>query len=501
MAELHPHQIKALDGIKEEVRAGSKRVLLEAPCGFGKTVIAAKIVIGAREKGNRLVFCVPALQLINQTWERFAENGIDPSEMGIIQADHPLTRPHAPVQIASAQTLARRERPITDMVVVDECHIRHKVYDKWMEERPDLLFIGLSATPWATGLGKLYSSLIKPVTMSELIEQGFLSRFRVLAPSHPDLTGVKVVAGDYQEDQLGEAMSTPTLVADVVSTWLAKGPGTKTLCFCVNRNHAAKVAHEFSKCGVRTAYVDAFTPRDERDEIGKAFGRGEIQVVVNIGVLTTGVDWDVRCLILARPTRSEMLYVQIIGRALRPAEGKESALILDHSDTTLRLGLVTEIHHGALSMGRADDEEKRKQKERSKPEPKVCPACQVLVAPRQRECGECGMPMFGASGVIDLPGELAEVGPGRNRGPKPEPGTVTDRLQSLGKDTVWGMLLSMERQFLWKSGVAAHRYKEIFGIFPWGMRGAHPIEPSGELRSWVRSRSIAYAKYLKGRRA
>lgn len=500
LRELRPFQTSAIEAMKAALRSGSKRVMLSLPTGSGKTVIAAHIVAGARAKGNRVVFAVPSLSLIGQTWDRFAENGIDPGDMGIIQADHPMTRAHAPVQIASAQTLARREHPLTDIVVVDEAHVRFKIYDQWMAREPKLPFIGLSATPWSVGLGKLYDTLIKPVRMSELIEGGYLSKFRVFAPSHPDLSGVSIVAGDYQEDQLGDAMSTPTLVADVVSTWMARGIGEKTLCFAVNRNHAAKLAHEFTKCGIRTAYVDAFTSRDEREAIGKQFATGEIQVVVNIGVLTTGVDWDVRCLILARPTRSEILYTQIIGRALRPAEGKEAALILDHSDTTLRLGMVDEIHHETLSMGKADDKKQRDQKEKTKSEPKICPACSVLVAPRQRECGECGMPMFGASGVVQMPGELAELGRGGKRIVPTKP--VTEHLKALGKATVWGMLMSMERRHAWATGQKSHRYKEIFGVWPFGLGSSvHAIEPSLELQSWVRSRNIAYAKYLKGRGA
>ena len=499
MRELRPHQVKSIEGLKDALRAGSKRVMLDLPTGAGKTVIAAHVVAGARAKGNRVVFCVPSLSLIGQTFERFVENGIDPGELGVIQADHPMTRAHAPVQIASAQTLGRRELPITDVVVIDEAHVRHKVYEQWMQIKPDMPFIGLSATPWATGLGKLYDTLIKPVTLADLIAAGYLSPFRVYAPSTPDLTGVKTVAGDYQEDQLGEAMSTPTLVADVVSTWLAKGGGEKTLCFAVNRNHAAKLTHEFGKAGVRVAYVDAFTPRDERDEIGKRFATGEIQVVVNIGVLTTGVDWDVRCLILARPTKSEMLFVQIFGRALRTAPGKEVATILDHSSTTLTLGLPTEIHHDRLSMGKADDKKEAEKKERDKPLPKVCPACGILIAPRQRECGECGMPMFGPTGVQELQGELVELGAGKVRGKREEP--VTDRLRALGKATVWAMLLAMERQFSWKDRVKDHRYRDIFGVWPRDLRHVRPIEPAPELQSWVRSRNIAYAKSMKTGRA
>ena len=165
----------------------------------------------------------------------------------------------------------------------------------------------------------------------------------MFAPAHPDLKGVRTLAGDYHEGDLGEAMDKQPLVADVVETWLKHGVGRPTLCFAVNR--AARAAHRRAVRGARRSrrlYRLLHTGRRAPD-IRRKFASGEYQVVCNVGVLTIGIDWDVRCIILARPTKSEMLYVQIIGRGLRTAEGKDHCLILDHSDTTLRLGFVTEI--------------------------------------------------------------------------------------------------------------------------------------------------------------
>lgn len=345
LRELRPHQVSALDGLKWSLVEGKRRPLLQAVTGFGKTVLAAHIVEGARRKGRRVCFCVPSITLVDQTFERFRENGIDPAEMGIIQASHPWRRPHAPIQIATAQTLARRDRPEVDVVVLDEAHIRFGVYERWMadcgypvkpgetalpgspaERGKAPIFIGLTATPWAKGLGLLFDGLIKSSSLAEMIEGGYLSPFRVFAPSHPDLTGVKTVAGDYHEGQLSERMSKATLVANVVSTWMAKASDRPTLCFAVDRAHARALHEEFTRAGVPAAYVDAETSREERAEIGAALARGEIKVAVNIGTLTTGVDWDVRCISLCRPTKSESLFVQIIGRGLRTADGKSDCL-------------------------------------------------------------------------------------------------------------------------------------------------------------------------------
>lgn len=486
---LRPHQQRAIDGLKQSILDGHRRPVLQAPTGAGKTVIAAHIVAGTRAKGKTLAFCVPSISLIDQTFERFVENGIDPAEMGVIQGNHPWRRPGAPIQIATAQTLARRNRPNVDLVVIDEAHVMHKVYQTWMDEEPDRLFIGLTATPWAKGLGKRFDDLIKPTSTQELIDLGMLSKFRVFAPSHPDLSGVRTVAGDYHEGDLAEAMSKAHLVADVVTQWLARGENRPTLCFAVNRAHAQLLAMQFTEAGVSTAYIDAETPREERDLIGKRLASGEVKVVCNIGCLTTGIDWDVRCLILARPTKSEMLFVQIIGRALRTADGKDHALILDHSDTHLRLGMVTDIDHDGLDDGRARSASDRKKREKKIPMPRECNACAALIPAAMRECPCCGAVQLPRTGVTVGDGDLAEIG--RTKG---QPLTVREQIASMGKGVVWGQLFAFAEERGRSNGWTAHAYKEIFGVWPHGRVRPIICEPTPLIRSWLRSRDIAYAK-------
>jgi superfamily II DNA or RNA helicase len=229
------------------------------------------------------------------------------------------------VQIASVQTLMRRELPPADLVFIDEAHKFYNYYRYWMLEPSwrDIPFVGLSATPWTKGLGSYYERLIIATSTQQLIADRYLSDFSVFAPAHPDLQGVRTVAGDYHEGDLGMAMDKRPLVADVVTTWLKHGIGRPTLCFAVNRLHALHIAEQFAEHGVRAGYIDCFTPKNDRREVRAKFESGEYQVVCNVAVLTHGVDWDVRCIILARPTKSEMLYVQMIGRGLRPAEAKE----------------------------------------------------------------------------------------------------------------------------------------------------------------------------------
>lgn len=484
MRALRPHQIKALDHLKASIRSGKRRPLVQAPTGAGKTLLSAHIVAGARSKGNRVVFVVPAIELIDQTVESFASEGI--FDVGVIQADHPMTDPSQPVQVASVSTLSRRQLPETDVVIIDEAHQAFKVVFQWMAKKPELLFIGLSATPWTRGLGKHYDDLIVAATTQELIDAGYLSPFRVFAPSHPDLTGVRTMAGDYREDDLAEAMSNGAIMADVVSTWLKLGESRPTLCFAVNRSHAKALQRQFEQAGVCTGYVDAFTDKFERAEVRKAFERGDIKVVCNVGVLTTGVDWDVRCLILARPTKSEMLFTQIVGRALRTAEGKSDAIILDHSDTTLRLGFVTDIQYDRLNMGRMK-ESSGERKPKPVPLPKECPACAYLKPPKVHACPHCGFAPEKQPDIEEIDGELAQV-----RGKKAQP-TMAE------KRSFYGQLLWVAEERGKNSKWVLANYKNRFDVWPRGMDDVSPEPPTGKTLAWLKSRQIAWVKGKKKR--
>jgi superfamily II DNA or RNA helicase len=484
---LRPHQVKALDLIRSSLVDGSYRPLLQLATGGGKTRLAAEIVERARAKGNRVVFVVPALSLINQTVQSFLGEGIPAHEIGVIQANHPLTDARRPIQVASVQTLERRPLPQSDVVIIDEAHRWFRLYARWMatEGWERVPFIGLSATPWTKGLGKHFDRLLIAATTQELIDAGFLSPFRVFAPSHPDLSGVRTVAGDYHEGDLSKAMDKPDLVADVVRTWVERAEQRPTLCFAVDRAHAKSLQQQFEQAGVRAGYVDAYTDADEREAVRRAFHAGTLRVVCNVGVLTTGVDWDVRCIVLARPTKSEMLFVQIVGRGLRTAMGKADCLILDHSDTTLRLGFVTDIHHDRLDRG----ERPRKQnRERRAPTPKECPKCSYLKPVKVHRCPVCSFaPERQADVTCDDGGALFEMA--RDRKPK--------RATPEEKATWYAMLLGYADRHGKSTAWALANYREKFREWPHRKNEAQPWPPSDEIYRWVKSRAIAYAKGIQ----
>lgn len=477
---LRPHQETAMTLLRRSLARGVKRIVVQMPTGAGKTRTAAEIVNGALNKGNRVCFTVPAISLIDQTVDAFESEGI--YDLGVIQASHPRTHYGMPIQVASVQTLARRFLPACEVVVVDECHLRHEVITEWMKKEPNRVFIGLSATPWARGMADDWDELVTPVRMQELIDANFLSPFRVFAPSHPDLAGVKTVAGDYHEGQLAEIMSDNRLVADVVETWIKRAENRPTLVFAVNRAHARHLQEQFARSGVTMGYCDAHVDRIERAVLFARMARGELSGIVNVGTLTTGVDADVRCIVMARPTKSEMLFVQCIGRGLRTAPGKADCLILDHADNHARLGFVTDIHHNRLLSGK--DKREQTRKEKGEPLPKECPSCGMLKAPKVRECPSCGFAPSRQSEIEVEEGELVEVRKiaSKKRTPMSE------------KQAFYSGLLEMARLKGRSQGWAAHTYRKRFEAWPHHSLHKVPTTPTPEVIGWVRHLDIAFAK-------
>jgi DNA repair protein RadD len=478
-AILHPHQVSLVERIDQEID-DCRHVVAQAPTGFGKTIVAATLARRNCEDRRRTLFTVPALSLIDQTVEKFYAEGI--RDVGVIQADHEMTNWSRPVQIASVQTLMRRQMPPTDMVIIDEVHRWFDAYEGWLAGPwKHLPVIALTATPWTRGLGKHFGKLIVGATAAQLIDAGYLSKFRVFAPASPNLTGVRILAGDYHEGDLSKAVDTSALVADVVTTWIERGRGRPTLLFAVDRAHAKHLQQKFLEAGVTAGYIDAYTPADERKIIERQFHAGEVEVVCNVGCLTTGIDWDVRCIVLARPTKSEILFVQMVGRGLRTAEGKQDCLILDHSDNHLRLGFVTDIHHDHLDDG--------KPRQKAEPRaaaalPKKCPKCSYLKAPKLLICPQCGFKPEPQCKLVNQDGELVEF----SSRSIPKPSDNAERVE------FFRQLKHVAAARGYKPGWVAYKFKEKFGYWPNGLDHLAPMPPQPSTLGWIKSRQIAFAK-------
>jgi DNA repair protein RadD len=482
---LRPYQAEGLEGLRRKLVAGISRLILQLPTGGGKTLVAAHIIRRARDKGKRVAFVVPALSLIDQTVAAFEAEGI--RAIGVVQASHPRTDHDQPVQVCSIQTIARRKRPDVDLVIVDEAHQLHKETFRWMADCPDVPFAGLSATPWARGLGKYYDDLIIAATTSDLIRDGFLSPFVAFAPSSPDLSGVSTVGGEFHQGELGDAMDRPTIVGDIVETWFQLGENRPTLCYCVNRKHAQHVCERFVEVGITAAYMDGETPREERKETFDRFRSGETKIICNVGVLTTGIDLpNASCVIDAKPTKSKMLFVQTIGRGLRTEPGKDNLKILDHAGNHLRLGLVTDIGQARLDDGK-ERQSSTKPRERTAPLPRLCDGCKAVVAHGAKVCSCCGAPMRSLTTVRAAEGTLVELGSLRSGRTE---STIAD------KAIFYAELKGYAEARGYADGWASHKYREKFKTWPNDPRikCGPAISPSLQTRNWIKSRQIAFVK-------
>lgn len=489
---LRPYQAEAIQKLRLSLAGGKRRLILCSPTGSGKTEMGMEIIRGAQAKGKRVAFLANRVHLVEQTSRRLTKAGI---LHGVIQAENSRGE-YLPVLVASIQTVAKRGLPEVDVMLIDEAHAvaGSKEFRKVVMEAKDTPVVGLSATPWSKGLGRhyeelegpLFQELITAVTIPELIELGFLVDAEVYAPSEPDLTGVKTVAGDYNETQLGHAVDKPELIGDIVTHWLKLANSMPTVCFATNIAHSKHIVSSFEAVGVKAAHIDCYTTDRERQDILAAVAAGEITIISNVGILTEGWDFPAcRVMILARPTKSMIRYIQMAGRVLRPFDGKEHALILDHSGSCKRLGFPTEHVESELDDGRPKDANARKDKE--KPLPKACPACHFMKAPKVSLCPACGFKPERQSEVNMTDGELKLLK--RTKGTKEQ--KPWERYG--GKQELWSMLLGFCEERGYRPGYAANKYREMCGVWPRSLSDVSK-EPSPALRSWLKSQSIRWAK-------
>lgn len=347
MQNLRPYQNEAVEALRANLRRGIFRQILVAPTGAGKTTMSSHIIKAAESRGSRTLFLAHRKELIEQCSARLDDEGID---HGIIKAGNRRYYPMMLTQVASVQTLIRRlhKLPPADLIVVDECHRTNGAsYQKLLSMYPDAVILGLTATPYrtdGTGLGGTYEAIVQASTPAELTRLGYLVPATVYTtPQTPDFRKVKIKMGEYDVREVERIVDQPKLVGDIYEHWKELAADRKTVIFAHSRRHALLIRESFCDHGERIEYLDGETPEDQRDAILTQLADGSLQIVVNVGILTEG--WDcpsVSCVVLARPTKSCGLYLQMAGRALRPAPGKSNCLILDHGGNTHSHGLVTD---------------------------------------------------------------------------------------------------------------------------------------------------------------
>jgi DNA repair protein RadD len=495
VTELRPYQNDAVAGINRVVADGKRRVLLVAPTGSGKTLIFTALIKQYLAAGYRVVVIAHSREIITQTSLKLSAHDI---EHGIILAGLVAQLEH-PVQVCSIQTLwARAMRtdkmplPPADLLIVDEGHhCPAATYRKIIESYPNAVLLGATATPCrgdGRGLGGIFNVIVETPQVAELIAQKHLVRTRVYAPTNPDLQGVRIQAGDYVESQLAERMDRADLVGDIVSHWHKHGERRKTVCFAVNVAHSLHIRDEFIKSGVRAEHIDGSTPKPDRDDALARLASGDTELVTNCQVLGEG--WDlpaVSCIILARPTKRMGLYRQMVGRVLRPADGKLNAIVLDHSGAVFRHGFVEDHVEWQLNPEKRSESPTHASRLAAGHSSRLleCSQCSSMRVAGEA-CGHCGfLPKRPPQAIVFADGDLALVDR-KNR--------TAEGISDPDERLRWhAMLARIAAGRGYKPGWAAYKFKEKFGHWP-PSRFVEPIEPTPEVLSWVRSRDIAFAK-------
>ena len=358
MIQLRDYQRQCLSAIFGRYQAGIRRQLVCLPTGSGKTVIFAEFPRYFRMKKQMLVLAHRG-ELLDQAREKIT--AANPAlRVEVDQADR-TADPDCDVIIASIPTLGRErskrlKRLDPDrffLIVVDEAHhATASTYKRVLEYfgvfSPDTrkLCVGFTATPKrgdGVGLDAVFQEIVFSRSLPEMIQAGFLSPvagYRV--ETEIDLSRVKTRMGDFVASQLSKTVNVEERNKIIVEVFRSHLEGRQTLCFCVDVAHAQSLAHAFGSSGVHAASVTGDMDRSARARLLQDFASGSIQVLANCMVLTEGYDEPgVEGIILARPTKSALLYTQMIGRGTRLHPGKENVTVIDIVDVTREHRLTT----------------------------------------------------------------------------------------------------------------------------------------------------------------
>lgn len=402
---LRPYQEDALRQMRELMQQGCRSILYQGSTGSGKTALTAHMLHVAATKGMKSWFVVHRRELIDQSSRAFKMEGLN---HGIISPGYP-TASSLRVQIAGVQTLAKRIDRLSEpnLIVWDECH--HLAAGSWSKifrRFPHAYHIGLTATPQrldGQGLGEYFKKMIHGPSVSWLIDNKFLSPYKLYAPATVNLENVHKRMGDYDRGELQNVMDKPTITGSALEHYKKYADGKRAIVFAVSIEHSKHIVEEFIKGGYNAAHIDGGTDTETRAETIERFKSGYYKILSNVELFGEGFDAPaVEAVILLRPTASLGLYLQQVGRALRPFPGKYNAIILDHVGNCQRFGLPDEERDWSL-------EGREKSKKEFIPPVKICQMCFAAQKPSPK-CFSCGyiFPIISRE-VEQVAGVLTEV--------------------------------------------------------------------------------------------
>ena len=387
--QLRPYQQDGKEQLYEAFKEGYKRVVYRLATGGGKSVCFTDLILDAVRFGLPVVLCVKRRQLISQASEHLQREGV---KHGVYMAGHRRFSPKELVQICSIDTLEARNvypnRYSNTLVIIDESHDctpKSRTYVKFVEAYKDNHIVGFTATPFTDN--SLFQKIICPIENYELREQGFLVPERTFVPNVIDISGVSTKRnGEFNEKELFEVSARKEIVGDFVRDWKLYANGRPTILFAVNVEHSKIIAEAFNAAGIRAIHSDAKTKSAKRTHNIDRLVKGEIDVLCNVDIFSTGVDIpSTSCIQLCRPTQSVVWHLQAIGRGLRPSigTGKEDCLILDNAGNTLRHGTAYQPRESSL-------EPRGKASQGDDISIRACKQCFLIMEQNVKQCPVCG---------------------------------------------------------------------------------------------------------------
>lgn len=495
--ELRPYQTDAVERLRGELRKGKRSLVLQAQVGLGKTVIASEIIGSAKAKGGHILFVAHRRELIRQASEKLTRFQINHS---IVMAGHPAPSLYDRVHVGTIQSFTARMRrgafkpEDVRVIIIDEAHrAAGATYRKLLELYPRAVLLGLTATPTRTdgqGLGDLFEGLVSLMDYTQAVDEGHLVPLRYFVPSTPDLTGVRVKAGEYNEEDLEKRMNTPKLTGDIVDHWLRHSSERLTICFGITVRHSIALRDAFLRKGVQACHIDGETPLEERDQLFKDFQAGRYRVLCNVGIATEGTDVpEVSSIIQAFATKSPIKHIQTIGRASRPFAGKTDAKVFDHGGNVRRLGIVEDYTDWTLEQGKGANDAKKKSAEDEAVKKSAelhCASCSTVFSGTIL-CPSCGALFDIRKAPMDVlvaPGELAELSPKALKKSVP-----LERQQE-----EFAMMLWYAEKKGYSPGWAKHKHRERYGVWPHRVHGVAPIPPDAAVLKHIQYLNIKAAK-------
>ncbi len=486
-------QVKAHEALRQGFREGHKNQILMAPTGAGKTYLGLRVCNEAIQRGKRAVFLCDRTTLINQTSEVADNYGM--SQHGIIQANHWRRRPEELFQIASVQTIAKREYwPRLDVLVVDEAHTTYKAWTEFAQAT-NATVIGLSATPFTTGLGKIFTNLVNATTMHDLTQNGVLVPMRIFSCRKPDMEGAEIKGGEWTDKAAEERGM--AIVGDVVADWHRFGDNRKTIVFGATIKHCEELCRQFINSGVMAAVFTSETTTKERELLLEEYRKADshLKILISVEALAKGFDVpDVGCVCDARPLRKSLsTAIQMWGRGLRssPDTEKKDCHLLDFSGNIVRFFEdFNDIYFNGLD--KLDDGDKLDKKIRTQEEfeTKGCPKCGFT--PFHKRCMACGYEKVSKQVSEALPGQMTEIFIGEGKNKK----KLADNAEHL-----WNQVCTYARYHSKpekQSGRAWHLFKKITGQETrWAFSKAPNVEINRTVLNKIRQLNMAYAKGLQ----